>query len=1183
MKKMFLLVFLLIPILLSALIINIPDEQPTIQAGIDVAVNGDTVLVQPGSYLENILIDEKNITLASLFLTTQDTSYISQTIIDGNQNDNVVTYYGIIDSTAVLCGFTITNGTGFEGGGIRSLGSSARYLDLIITNNTSFIMGGGMFFEAGNPWIENTLIFNNSAERDGGGIFFCKQCNPILINVTISANEADRAGGGINSLEYCNLTINNSLIFNNIATEAGGGICNSHYCDIALENVTIRDNTAFYGGGICSSDLSSLSFDPTNRCNIYSNNIVNTRGFGADIFAYDCEVIVDTFTVLTPTDYYASPIDHFTFDILHEIGNPLINADLYVSIDGDDTNSGISVDEPLKTIRCALSKIYADSLNHNTIHLLPGIYSFATNGETYPIEWSNHVSLAGNEEDDTFLDAENASNVVSFHYVTDALLQNLTIRNGFADFGGGVYCYHSNPGLENILITANSAEHAGGGIYCYNSSPDLSNATITNNLSSYNGGGIYCCVHSNPILENVIIEDNSASEQGGGIYCINHSSPSLNNVQIKNNIATKDGGGMYCITYCNPALENVTIIGNSSSKSGGGINCMGSSVPIFSNSVRCNIFQNYAGTNGNDLCSQDPLNVFVDTFTVSQPDNYFASPIENFTFDILNFKIEPVSQDLYVSPTGSNENSGFSADEPLKTITFALMKILADSINTKTLYLSNGTYSPSQTDEKLPINCKSNVSLIGEEQEYTILSGDDLFGILSCSSDINFSIANMTIVNGNQLWGGGVYCIEYSAPNFVNVTIANNSAYKGGGICCIRSSLSLQNVNFINNHASYRGGCIYCTSYSSLMILDSNIDGNSAIWSPGIYINHYSEANIDNVSITNNSGAGGSALSCYYSDMILRNAVIVDNDAGAGIACSHGYAIIQNVLIEGNSGSGIGCGKNSIMDLENVIIAGNSASGNGGGISCGEDITLNIKNVTITGNSGVSNGGGIYSNFYSDTDIQLVNCILWDNSPHQIDVTNSPIIVIYSDIQDGWNGTGNIDEDPLFVGTGVFPYSLLEDSPCIDAGNPDPVYYDPEDPTNPSYALYPAMGTIINDMGAYGGPNAIGWPAVDIEDNVILETPEVFLHQNHPNPFNPSTTISFSIIEDSDIELSVYNIKGQKVKQLISNSTSQLSAGQHSVVWDGRDENNQPVGSGIYFYKLEAGDFSEIKKMILLK
>ena len=85
---------------------------------------------------------------------------------------------------------------------------------------------------------------------------------------------------------------------------------------------------------------------------------------------------------------------------------------------------------------------------------------------------------------------------------------------------------------------------------------------------------------------------------------------------------------------------------------------------------------------------------------------------------------------------------------------------------------------------------------------------------------------------------------------------------------------------------------------------------------------------------------------------------------------------------------------------------------------------------------------------------------------------------------------------------------------------------------------------------------------------------------NYPNPFNPETTISFSIPNDSNVEISIYNIKGQKVKQLVSD---QLASGEHSVMWDGRDDNYQPVGSGIYFYKLKAGDFQKVRKMILMK
>ena len=90
----------------------------------------------------------------------------------------------------------------------------------------------------------------------------------------------------------------------------------------------------------------------------------------------------------------------------------------------------------------------------------------------------------------------------------------------------------------------------------------------------------------------------------------------------------------------------------------------------------------------------------------------------------------------------------------------------------------------------------------------------------------------------------------------------------------------------------------------------------------------------------------------------------------------------------------------------------------------------------------------------------------------------------------------------------------------------------------------------------------------------------VTLLGNYPNPFNPSTTISFTTEHTESTELIIYNLKGQKVKQLISD---QLSAGQHSVVWDGRDDHNKPVSSGIYFYKLKAGEYSQTRKMILIK
>ncbi len=101
-------------------------------------------------------------------------------------------------------------------------------------------------------------------------------------------------------------------------------------------------------------------------------------------------------------------------------------------------------------------------------------------------------------------------------------------------------------------------------------------------------------------------------------------------------------------------------------------------------------------------------------------------------------------------------------------------------------------------------------------------------------------------------------------------------------------------------------------------------------------------------------------------------------------------------------------------------------------------------------------------------------------------------------------------------------------------------------------------------------------------DNAEVDVPfaETTLKQNYPNPFNPSTAISYSIAENSKVELAIYNIKGQKVKTLVNENKVK---GNHSVTWNGKDQSNKKVSSGIYFYKLETANKTLTKKMILMK
>ncbi len=101
----------------------------------------------------------------------------------------------------------------------------------------------------------------------------------------------------------------------------------------------------------------------------------------------------------------------------------------------------------------------------------------------------------------------------------------------------------------------------------------------------------------------------------------------------------------------------------------------------------------------------------------------------------------------------------------------------------------------------------------------------------------------------------------------------------------------------------------------------------------------------------------------------------------------------------------------------------------------------------------------------------------------------------------------------------------------------------------------------------------------DVDDNDVAVYDNGLIG-NYPNPFNPETTISYNLEKSADVQINVYNIKGQLVKNLVNDHKA---AGNHTVVWNGKDNNNNNVSSGVYFYKMKGGKYSKTKKMILMK
>ena len=250
------LILLVFSGLIFGAVINVPSNQPTIQAGIDAAVTGDVVLVAEGTYKEKIDFKGKKITVASLFYNDGKTDHIQKTIIDGQVTGTVVKFSGGEDSSSVLIGFTITNGSADYGGGIYCYNSSPTIKNVVIRDNVAKYSGAGIHCYSSSPTLERTVIYNNKANESGGtggGICCFNNSNPVLRNVTIAKNTAKSNGNDIACQYASKITIVNSIIWSEYLPDPiyieGTGSISATYSDI--KNGTGK---SYFGEGCIATD-----------------------------------------------------------------------------------------------------------------------------------------------------------------------------------------------------------------------------------------------------------------------------------------------------------------------------------------------------------------------------------------------------------------------------------------------------------------------------------------------------------------------------------------------------------------------------------------------------------------------------------------------------------------------------------------------------------------------------------------------------------------------------------------------------------------------------------------------------------------------------------------------------------------------------------------------------------------
>ncbi|MDP8267868.1 MAG: FlgD immunoglobulin-like domain containing protein [Candidatus Tenebribacter davisii] len=723
------------------------------------------------------------------------------------------------------------------------------------------------------------------------------------------------------------------------------------------------------------------------------------------------------------------------------------------------------------------------------------------------------------------------------------------------------------------------------------------------------------------------------SRDGGGILVHDYSTAYITNCTIKNNIATL-GAGLYA-RHGFLHVSGLNIYENSAGW-GGAIYLDDDSTIEFDTENLCNIYNNNAGK-GADIIVRDmgPVDVIVDTFSVLDPSRYFAEYLEGatYTFSIQNSWMELEPHDLYVAEDGDDTNSGLTPYEPLRNISWAVRKIQADEQNPRTVHVAAGTYSWSSNQQIFPIGCKEYVSIIGEDMENTILFneinteaivGAYLNGFTEMS---NFSISNSSEMNTELVIFGYeinmlklsnlkiqnnsnirlIIFTEHVNNIFDNLIITNNTADRNAALILAENSGIMKNCVISNNTLNFT-----THGYEAVMQLDAHDDEEFIVENCEFSNNNTSSS--DSRIIRCKSGWGEESSikfnNCLFSDNStnyntfmdvfnqgiteFNNCTFINNTSSYSTLKGFGDITMNNTIMQNNTNYEIFMADWTSVSLETYELNVDYSN-----IQNGENGIYNQNGVnTINWGEGNIDGDPLFllSGDHPYQLSELSPCIdtgtldlplgtvlpaydlagnprvcdsAIDMGAYEFPGLAAPINLQITDatlswqVPDGFITSGyNIYFEGEFLTTlsgtiteYTFP-DLIEEEPYIAGVS----------------ALYDTQETAIINLEFIYDPVGI------IDDPIPIVDYQLY---NYPNPFNPETNIVFNLPEEGRVQLDIYNIRGQKIRSLLKD---QITSGQHSIVWNGKDDSGKKVSSGVYLYRLIVNSRIEaVKKCLLLK
>ena len=471
-----------------------------------------------------------------------------------------------------------------------------------------------------------------------------------------------------------------------------------------------------------------------------------------------------------------------------------------------------------------------------------------------------------------------------------------------------------------------------------------------------------------------------------------------------------------------------------------------------------------------------------------------------------------------------------------------------------------------------------------------------------------------------------IYVVQVNAAihivpgNFDSIQEAIEASTHGDTVL-VEPNIYYENIDFKGKNIVI--GSHFLTTRDTSMISRTIIDGSANGSVVTIKNNEDSTAMLIGLTIRNGKYDHGGGINIEYASpsvyncVIMNNTIEASNPFGGGIRIRNGRADIYSCEIKYNTatgkdnwngwGGGIGAVEsqgeititnckihdnqvtssyggigliNSSAKIAGCEISNNFSYSSASGIGC-QDSYLELTNSTIVQNVATLRNDALY--FIRSSPV-ITNCIIWHNedkgSYGAISGWGGYPVILYSNIEGGFDTLEVMDLNPMFADTAIGDFRLRSNSPCIDAG--DPVSSGLNLPT---YDLFGNLrlqdgdddGITVIDMGAY----EYGSQSVGIESTMTPKRPNSFrLNQNYPNPFNSATQITFSLPEEKEVNLTIYNVMGKKIITLVDGKQSK---GDHSVIWSGTDHLNQDVSSGLYIYQLKVGHIVLNKKMIILE